>query len=110
MPRSKEYWKRWGKVEVSRDEKGRFVSWKRAFTVYEGKEIDLYGNCRTKYGTYPARYEFYGGTGRDYQKCMIIASRLPPRRPYTTVNVYDFLSDPHRYGTEGYWSEKHVDS
>jgi hypothetical protein len=110
MPRKKEDWRGRGKVEVTRDAKGRFVSWKKAFAVFSGKKIAMYGDCRTKNGTYPARYEFYGGTGREYQQCMIIASRLPPRRRYVTVSVDDFLLDPDRYGTRGYWLEKYVNS
>ncbi len=105
-----ENWKRYGKTKVARDEKGRFVSWQRIFEVFTGKKIALYGYCRTRNGTYPARYEFYGGTGRDLRRCVAIASKLPPKRRYTTVNVIDFLNDPYRYGTEGYWFEKSVDS
>jgi len=110
MPSRREEWKRWGRVEVTRDDKGRFVSWRKIVAAYEGKKIALYGCCKTRYGTYTARYEFYGGNGKALQKCMIVASRLPPKQRYVTVNVYDFLRNPFKFGTKGYWLEKQTES
>jgi hypothetical protein len=102
-----ERWGRYGKVSVSRDERGRFVSWKRVVSDffsygYGEKRVAVYGYCFTDKGSSSRRYEFHGN-GRELYQAVLQAHGLVPRKRFVTVSAEDFLDDPFEYGTGGYW-------
>ena len=54
------------------------------------------------------RYEFYGKS-KDLYKAVIKAHQFMPRG-FVTVSAERFLRNPRRYGLEGEWVEKEVES
>jgi hypothetical protein len=96
-----ENWKKYGRVKVSRDAKGRFIHWEKIVRVarqaYWGKTVAVYDSLR--------RYQFYG-SGKDLQKAVIWAHRFPPRRRHVIVSAEEFLANPFKYGEEGMWIGK----
>ena len=54
------------------------------------------------------RYEFHG-KGRDLYKAILTAHRTVPKG-YITVAATKFLNQPEKYGFEGTWIDKEVDS
>ena len=115
MPTRVETWKDRGQFTVTRDDMGRFVRWERYVEVvtysprYE-KAVAMYGYSRTIEGSASRRYEFYGGTGRDLYSCILYAVNHPPIGRFQSVSASDFLLNPRKYSTRGYWIEKHVES
>jgi hypothetical protein len=106
MPYEIESWARRGRVNVSRDARGRFVSWKPIFNPFsygEGeKRVAVYGFCLTDEGKSSRRYEF-SGNGRKLYQAVALAQRMVPRRRFVTVSAEEFLDDPLTYGIGGYW-------
>ena len=54
------------------------------------------------------RYEFHG-KGRDLYKAVILAQRFMPKG-FIDVAAEEFLKHPERYGIEGSWIEREVES
>ena len=52
------------------------------------------------------RYEFYGG-GRDLYKAILKALRIVPKG-FVDVSAKKFLSDPMKYGYEGFWLDREI--
>jgi len=63
---------------------------------------------RMKKVTMSGRYEFHG-KGRDLYKAVVKAHQLMPKG-FVDVSVEKFLEHPERYGTEGEWVEREVES
>lgn len=112
MTRKAENWSNYGRVCVSRDERGRFVSWNRVIQEiripekgYGGKRVAVYGYCMTNKGASSRRYEF-AGNGRDLYRAIIVAHQIVPRERFVTVSARKFLDDPFTYGKRGYWIDR----
>jgi hypothetical protein len=54
------------------------------------------------------RYEF-SGTGHDLYRAVITSHRIVPKG-YVDVPAEKFLQDPEKYGSEGYWIDRDVES
>jgi len=54
------------------------------------------------------RYEFHG-KGRDLYKAVVKAHRIVPKR-FVDVEADKFLKNPEKYGFEGSWIDKEVES
>jgi len=54
------------------------------------------------------RYEFHG-KGRDLYRAVVKAHQLMPRR-FVDVSAERFLKHPERYGIEGSWIDREVES
>jgi len=54
------------------------------------------------------RYEFHG-TGKDLFKAVVKAQKIVPKR-FVDVSAEEFLKHPERYGSEGVWVERAVES
>lgn len=54
------------------------------------------------------RYEFYG-KGKDLYKAVIKAHRFMPKG-FVTVSAEKFVESPEKYGFEGEWIEKEIQS
>ena len=54
------------------------------------------------------RYEFHG-KGRDLYRAVVKAHRIVPRR-FVDVRADKFLKHPEKYGQEGYWIDREVES
>jgi len=54
------------------------------------------------------RYEFHG-KGKDLYKAVILAHQYMPRG-FVHVSAKKFLENPEKYGYEGEWIEKEVES
>jgi hypothetical protein len=54
------------------------------------------------------RYEFWG-TGRDLYRAVRKSYHVVPKG-YIDVSAERFLRDPERYGYEGYWIDRRVES
>jgi hypothetical protein len=54
------------------------------------------------------RYEFYG-KGRDLYKAIVISLNIVPKG-FVDVSAERFLRDPMRYGYEGKWIDREVES
>jgi len=122
-----EVWAKRGRVRVSRDRKGRFVSWHRikrariraeypsklprpaVFLYPLVKKVAVYGTCATGQGVYRGRYEFTG-SGKDLQRAVILALRVVPRSRFVNAPARLFLMNPSRFGRPGVWIDKEVDS
>jgi hypothetical protein len=125
-----EDWAKRGRVRVSRDRKGRFVSWHRirrmppqrttaeypstlprpgVFFYPLVKKVAVYGTCVTRQGVDRRRYEFTG-SGKDLQRAVILALRVVPRSRFVNAPARLFLMNPSRFGREGYWIDREVDS
>ena len=63
---------------------------------------------RMKKAEMSGRYEFHG-KGRDLYKAVVKAHKLMPRG-FVDVSAEKFLKHPERYGVEGYWIDKEVES
>ena len=55
------------------------------------------------------RYEFHG-KGRDLYKAIVTAHRLMPKDRFVDVSAREFLEHPERYGQEGSWIDREVES
>ena len=55
------------------------------------------------------RYEF-SGKGRELYKAIFFAHRHPPKQRFVDVSAKKFLEKPSKYGTEGRWIEREVQS
>jgi len=112
-----ENWRNRGKVFVSRDEHGRFKTWRAvpaqsAFrSDYGAKSVAIYGYASIDWGRRSRRYEFHGN-GRDIFRAVRLALRIVPKdeNRYVTVSAREFLMHPYRYGKEGYWIDKEIES
>jgi hypothetical protein len=118
-----ENWKNRGKVIVQRDAKGRFVSWRKpkprhrrghgftGFGFIGGKRVAIYGYASVDGGRRSRRFEF-SGSGRDLYRAIRVAHRVVPsnRQRSVTVSAREFLRAPYRYGVEGGWVEKEIES
>lgn len=54
------------------------------------------------------RYEFYG-KGKDLYKAVVKAHQLMPKG-FVDVSAEEFLRQPEKYGFEGEWTEKEIES
>ena len=63
---------------------------------------------RKKTDEMKGRYEFHG-KGKDLYRAVIEAHRIVPRG-YVDVSAEEFLKNPEKYGFEGEWIEKDVES
>lgn len=54
------------------------------------------------------RYEFHG-KGKDLFKAIVKAHRFMPKG-YVDVSAEEFLENPERYGDEGVWIDREVES
>ena len=61
---------------------------------------------RTKKVVLSGRYEFHGG-GRDLYKAILKALRIVPKG-FVDVSAEKFLSDPMKYGYEGFWLDREI--
>jgi hypothetical protein len=118
-----ENWKNRGKVVVQRDAKGRFVRWRKPKLVHHrrseftgwdfmgGKRVAIYGYASVDGGRRSRRFEF-SGSGRDLYRAIRVAHRVVPsnRQRFVTVSARQFLRAPYRYGVEGVWVEKEIES
>jgi len=52
------------------------------------------------------RYEFHG-KGKDVYRAVVKAHQIVPKG-YVDVSAEDFLQNPEKYGSEGFWIEKDV--
>lgn len=78
-----------------------------AFITSFGKTISLYGHASNGVGR---RYDFYGGSGKDLQRAVILAHRIVPKQRFVRISVKEFLDHPYRYGERGYWIDREVKS
>jgi hypothetical protein len=118
-----ENWKNRGKVIVQRDEKGRFVRWRKPKLVHHrgrgftgmgfmvGKRVAIYGYASVDGGRRSRRFEF-SGSGRDLYRAIRVAHHVVPsnRKRFVKVSAREFLRNPYRYGVEGVWVEKEIES
>ena len=114
-----EYWGKRGKVVVTRDEHGRFKSWKKAVSTpepyfgeeYEAKSVAIYGYSNIDGGKRSRRYEF-AGRGRDLYRAVRLAQSIVPsnKNRFVTVSAREFLSRPFHYGVRGVWVDKEIES
>jgi len=58
--------------------------------------------------TKSGRYEFHG-KGRDLRKAVMKAHRIMPRR-FVDVRADKFLKNPEKYGQEGSWVDRKIES
>jgi hypothetical protein len=112
-----ETWKKLGKVEVTRNSKGHFITWRKYVPpifphALIGKSISVYGIVWTNYGPTSYRYEFpwESASGREIYEAVRKARHIPPKKPVTRVNVRDFLANPYKYGMIGFWTNFGVES
>lgn len=54
------------------------------------------------------RYEFHG-KGKDLYKAVVLAHKFVPK-DFVTVPAEEFVRHPERYGFEGEWIEREVES
>jgi hypothetical protein len=114
-----ENWGKRGRVVVSRDGHGRFITWKRAVSIppafffeeYGGKSVAIYGYASVDGGMKSRRYEF-SGSGRDLYRALRVAHHVVPgnKNRFVRVSARQFLSRPYHYGVEGFWVEKEIES
>ena len=116
MSRTEDWGKR-GKVIVTRDERGRFKTW-RAVPIpapidfgYEAKSVAIYGYSNVDGGKQSRRFEFTG-KGRDLYRAVRLAQRIVPsnKKRFVSVSAKEFLSRPYRYGVRGVWVDKEIES
>lgn len=115
MPTRNETWKGKGEFTVTRDNRGRFISWVKFVEIvssisFSGKSVVMFGTAKTSKGTTSCRFDFVGGTGRELYRAIAYATKHPPKGRFVTVRTRDFLANPSRYSTEGYWLDKRVES
>ena len=55
------------------------------------------------------RYEFHG-SGKDLYSAVLKALRFVPKNQFVDVSADEFLKHPERYGSEGRWIERAVES
>jgi len=63
---------------------------------------------RTKKEVMSGRYEFYG-KGKDLYEAVVKAQKIVPKG-FVTVSAEKFLKHPEKYGFEGEWIEREVES
>jgi len=76
--------------------------------VPEGKQRYWKTIKRTRKVIMSGRYEFHG-RGRDLYKAVVKAHRIMPRK-FIDVSAEKFLEHPEKYGIEGEWIDKEVES
>jgi len=116
MARKIESWIKWGRVIVTRDARGRFVSWKRAPAnppIRIGPSetaIARYGTVRRGGKTQTMRIEFVGGSGKDKYRAAQISNYHPPDVRHRIVRTEDYLRNPLKYSGGGDWIDSKVES
>lgn len=63
---------------------------------------------RTKKALLNGRYEFHG-KGKDLYRAILTALNVVPKG-YIDVSAKKFLSNPKKYGYEGFWLDRQVTS
>jgi len=63
---------------------------------------------RMKKVTKSGRYEFHG-KGKDLRKAVMKAHRIVPKR-FVDVRADKFLKNPEKYGQEGSWIDREIES
>jgi hypothetical protein len=113
-----ENWGKRGKVIVSRDEHGRFKSWRKwvpappAYSMdYGAKSVAIYGYANIDGGRHSRRFEFTG-SGRDLYRAVRLAQSIVPsgKKRFVSVSAREFLSRPYHYGEAGVWVDKEIES
>ena len=76
-----------------------------------GKRVAIYGYASVDGGRRSRRFEF-SGSGRDLYRAIRAAHRVVPsnRQRFVTVSAREFLRAPYRYGVEGVWVDKEIES
>ena len=79
--------------------------------VFSGKHIAAYLSAKTKRHSkpYSARFEFYGGSGKDQYKAVRLAfSGIVPRKEcaFVECSARDFSNNPYYFGEKGVWLER----
>ena len=93
---------------------GTFVTYEPVWQRYWHKRSDgvrqryWHKTRRLKKVVGKGRYEFHGG-GRDLYRAVVEAHRTMPEG-YVDVSAEEFLEDPLKYGSKGYWVEREVAS
>jgi len=107
-----EDWRVYGRVWVNRNIKGRFVHWHVVKEAPLQRQVAVYGKVvlRGEYKAKSRRYQFYGGTGKQLYRAVVLAHRLPPKKSFVTVSTRKFLGNPYRYGAKGDWFIVEVES
>jgi hypothetical protein len=92
---------------------GSFVAKKPVFQRYWKMRTDgvkqRYWIKTTRYKNVvlsSGRYEFHG-KGRDLVKAVIQAQKIMPNG-YVDVSATQFLANPEKYGTRGFWIDREV--
>jgi phage-related minor tail protein len=94
----------YGTYEIKKPVKQRF--WKLRI---DGIKQRYWKNTkRTKAETKKGRYEFEG-SGKDLQRAVVEAQRIMPK-DFIDITAEEFLKDPEKYGEEGRWIDREVDS
>ncbi len=76
-----------------------------------GKSVAIYGYASVDGGRRSRRFEF-SGSRRDLYRALRMAHRVVPsnRQRFVTVSARQFLRSPYRYGVEGVWVDKEIES
>jgi hypothetical protein len=114
-----EDWGKRGEVVVTRDEHGRFKTWRKAVSTpepyfdeaYEAKSVAIYGYSNVDGGKKSRRFEFTG-KGRDLYRAVRLAQSIVPsnKKRFVSVSAREFLSRPYCYGVRGVWVDKEIES
>lgn len=102
-----------GRVKVTRNDRGRFVSWHKIrqyrrgitaqgrwkagvsrarFRAYGGKKVASYGTVHLK----SKRVQMYGSGKQTYQ-AMILVAKHPPKKQFLTISAEALLESPEEY-------------
>ena len=106
MTRKTENWKVYGRVNVTRNPRGRFVTWHkvrvslgRGFAVGYGKYVAIYGTTRNRKGEVKHnRIELRGSGKQLYRAIKRFHEGIIPKRPYTRKSVEDLTSNDVEIG------------
>lgn len=93
---STETWRRYGTVEVSRDERGRFLHWE-IISIISRKQVSVYQNVYTRRGVESRRWQLYSRNGMILQRGVITAIHYPPKIRFLTIDAEKLLSNPYQY-------------
>jgi hypothetical protein len=55
------------------------------------------------------RYDFHG-QGRQLYRAIMLAHKYVPRKRFVDVSAEEFIKNPLKYGMEGRWIDREVDS
>lgn len=111
-----------GQVSVTRNRRGRFVTWhkirqyrrgvtaqgkwkagvtRRGAIRFGGKNVASYGTVHGK----SKRVQMYG-SGKQLYQAMQLVSKHPPKKQFLTVSAEALLNDPEEYLKKGRWDAR----